>query len=88
MEVKKWYEYTDEEVRNLENNRLAWVDTVNDLTDKIYDAKMKINNPEIFPRTKTHQRNLERLLESKKDALTHIEDCEKHLKPIWHARLI
>ncbi len=83
MNVKKPYDYTQEEVLNLERNRLSWVDSVNSYTDKIYHLKMMINNPDAFPRTKMHQRKLDHFIEMKKHSLKKIEECEVHLKPIW-----
>ena len=83
MNVKKPYEYTDEEIRDLESNRLSWVGTVNSCTDEIVILQMKVNKPEFFPRTKIHQGKLDHFIEMKKHALVKIAECEVHLKPIW-----
>lgn len=88
MNVKKPYEYTAEEVRNLESNRLSWVSSVNNFTDEIDMLKMKVNRSDIFPRTKIHQRKLDHYIEMKKHALEKIAECEVHLKPIWKDRIV
>lgn len=88
MNVKKPYDYTVEEIRNLESNRLSWVDTVNRCSDEIPILQMRVNKPDIFPRTKIHQRKLDHYIEMKKHALVKIAECEVHLKPIWKWRLV
>jgi len=88
MNTKKWYEYTQEERSGLERNRYQYIETFLKLTDKILQIQMKINHPEIYPRTNTHKKNLARSLEQKYWAKQKIADCVKHLKIIWSASIV
>ena len=51
MDIKKPYDYTVEEIRDLESNRLSWVSSVNRYTDEIDMLKMNVRRSDIFPRT-------------------------------------